>query len=70
VAVTASEARELVLQRLGMRVGPETAAYVARRLDAQPRESIPVMGTDARTGAPLRRFLDPNPEPRTLNPRP
>lgn len=55
------EAREippLVLKELGIRIEPAMAQYVARRLatDTQP---VAVIGGDARTGVPVRKWLQP-----------
>ena len=64
-----AEVREMFLRRLGLRIGPEMAAYVLRRMQAAagPAE-LPVLGGDARTGVPLRRVvsladLSANPPP-------
>ena len=59
------DVRKLFLQRLGLRIGPETAAYVLRRLEAgqaalpvgDAAGEIPVMGGDARTGVAVRRMI-------------
>ena len=67
IPMTAEEVRKLFLNRLGLRIGPETAAYVLRRLEAgqaapglgEPAGEIPVMAGDARTGAAVRRFVHP-----------
>ena len=78
--LTADDVRNLFLHRLGIRLGPETCAYVLRRLRpgqgaGLPHGPVPVMGGDARTGVPVRLQLDPallssalNPESRTLPP--
>ena len=55
--VDESRLRQWFLDRAGVRLGPQTCAYVLRRLpDGGP---IPVMGGDARTGVPVRRLLNP-----------
>jgi hypothetical protein len=51
-----------VLRRVGIRVGPEVAAYVSRRLSAAAAPggvvgSIPVIGGDARTGVAVRKEI-------------
>ena len=46
----------LVLQQLSLRIGSETAAYLARHL-AHPAAALPLMGGDARTGTPRRLLL-------------
>jgi hypothetical protein len=51
--VTASEAQQLLLDRLGLRVGPEMAAYVLRSLDAGVA-TTPVIATDAKTGVAVK----------------
>jgi hypothetical protein len=56
--------RRWFLHRLGIRLGPESSAYVLRRLRADhasalPLGPLPVMGGDALTGVPLRRIIDP-----------
>jgi hypothetical protein len=47
-------------ERLGLRVGPEMAAYLLKRLnDGTLGEiTIPAMGGDARTGMPVLRQLN------------
>jgi len=59
--VTAAEVQRHFLHHLNLRIGPETAAYVLRRLDANPSASaIPVIGGNARTGVPVRVLVDPS----------
>ena len=58
--VTAAEVQRQFLHRLNLRIGPETAAYVLRRLDAESASPIPVMGGNARTGGPVRILVDPS----------
>ena len=60
-----STIRRDLLDLHNLRVEPETSAYVFRRLTDAPRRpgdsrdnSIPVMGVDARTGVPVRQFID------------
>ena len=48
-----TEVQQKLRERFGLRLGPEMAAYVLRQLDQNP-ESIPVIGSDARTGVPCR----------------
>ena len=67
--LNADEVRKLFLHRLGLRIGPETSAYVLRRLEAgqaalplgeaagNVTAEIPVMGGDARTGVAVRRMI-------------
>jgi hypothetical protein len=55
--MTPSEVQQLLLDRLGLRVGPETAAYVLRRWDAGS-ESTPVVATQAKTGVAVRVALE------------
>ena len=60
-ALTAGEVQKLFLDRLNLRIGPETAAYFLRRLeDGQAVSTIPVMGGNARTGVPVRLLVDPS----------
>jgi hypothetical protein len=61
------QVQDVLLRRLGLRVGPEVAAYVLRRWQSaiSPGHEvtptpIPVMGGDARTGVPTRRDVDPS----------
>jgi hypothetical protein len=70
IPMNPDEVRTLFLQRLGLRIGPETAAYVLRRLEAghaalplggsagESAGGIPVMAGDARTGVAVRRTVD------------
>lgn len=63
-----AQVQAILLRQLGLRVGPEVAAYVLRRwqtsmtpaAEAASTGFIPVMGGDARTGVPVRRDLDPS----------
>jgi hypothetical protein len=53
--MTPSEVQQLLLNRLGLRVGPEMAAYVLRACNAAaPAPTIPVIATEARTGVATR----------------
>ena len=59
--VTVAEVQKQFLHRLNLRIGPETAAYVLRRIDADPSASVlPVMGGNARTGVAVRVLVDPS----------
>lgn len=55
-AMSQDQLQTLVLQQLSLRIGPETAAYLARHL-AHPAAALPLMGGEARTGAPRRLIL-------------
>ena len=57
--VTPADARRLLLERLGLRVGEEMAAYVLRRVEAADAGPIAIFATDARTGLPLQAEVDP-----------
>jgi len=60
-ALTAGEVQKLFLHRLNLRIGPETAAYFLRRLEADPSTpAVPVMGGNARTGVPVRVLVEPS----------
>jgi hypothetical protein len=58
----ADEVRNRILTQFGIRVDAETGAYVLRQLQqagkALQGATIPVMGGHARTGIPIRQFLD------------
>ena len=58
-AVEASEVRRRMLAQFGIRIEPAMTEYVLRQLDAHAPShgSFPVMGGDARTGVPVRRFV-------------
>jgi hypothetical protein len=51
--------QQRIREQLGLRVGPETAAYLARQAEASP-SYIPAMAGDARTGRPILAELDPD----------
>lgn len=53
--------RQRMLAQFGLRIEPEMTRYVIERLKAGAAEpeQLPVMGGDARTGAPVRRFIPP-----------
>jgi hypothetical protein len=57
--VTPCEVQQLLLDRLGLRVGPEMAAYVLRSWEARAAR-ISVIATDGRTGIPLASGLRPD----------
>jgi hypothetical protein len=48
-----------MLAQFGLRIEPEMSRYVLRQLADRPagETSFPVMGGDARTGVPVRRFV-------------
>src|SRR4051812_45044650 len=48
--ITASDVRDLVAQRLGVRLGPEMSEYVRRRLEGAAMPSVTAIGGHARTG--------------------
>jgi hypothetical protein len=56
--VDPEEVRNLLLTKLGIRVGPEMSRYVATQL-ANANNTVAVMGGDARTGRPIRQFIAP-----------
>jgi hypothetical protein len=59
--VDVREMQRRVLAKYGIRVEPEMSAYVLRRL-AQAGDALrelPVIGGEARTGAPMRTTIDP-----------
>ena len=49
-----TDVQKLLLERVGLRVGPEVARYVLRRSESI-RGEVPVMGSEARTGIAIRR---------------
>ena len=53
----AGEVRRRMLGQFGTRIEPAMSAYVARQLAKPGATSFPVMGGDARTGVPVRRFV-------------
>lgn len=55
----AGEVRRRMLAQFGIRIEPAMSRYVLRQFEAGPGESIPIMGGDARTGVPVRRFIPP-----------
>lgn len=48
--------KELLLERLGLRVGDEMADYIGRKVVAKA-DTFAIMGGDARTGVPVRRLV-------------
>jgi hypothetical protein len=54
------EIARLLLRSFGVRVGPQTGSFAARRLDSVidgNDEPITVLGGDARTGVPVSRNI-------------
>ena len=58
--MTPSAVQQLLLERLGLRVGPETAAYVLRSWQAGTAPTIPVIATDAKTGVAMTQDVAPS----------
>ena len=63
--LTAAEVEKIFVQRLGLRIGSETAAYALRQmaggragLPIGAGAAVPVMGADARTGVAVRATVD------------
>jgi hypothetical protein len=59
----ATQVQMIFRERLGLRIGPSVAEYVAGRIRSGhetpvPPGAIPVMASDARTGAPVRRLVE------------
>ena len=55
----AVDVRKRMLAQFGIRIEPAMSAYVLRQLAQRPGAgaTFPVMGGDARTGVPVRRFI-------------
>ena len=58
----AADVRKRMLAQFGLRIEPKMSEYVLKQLAASSRadaaaDTFPVMGGDARTGAPVRRFV-------------
>jgi hypothetical protein len=56
----AGEVRTCMLAQFGLRIEPAMSEYVIRQLGntaTSSGASFPVMGGDARTGVPVRRFI-------------
>lgn len=54
-----SQAQQLALQKLALRIEPNMAEYLVDELQRPSNAPIPLMGGDARTGAHERRLVDP-----------
>ena len=54
----AEKLNELLRTRMGWRVGPHTAAYILAKMKARGVKSVPVLATDARTGAAVAGVVD------------
>lgn len=55
-----NELQVRVRERLGLRVGPEMAAYIVKQLAGRDGSSpVAVIASDARTGVPVRKELAP-----------
>lgn len=59
----AADVRKRMLAQFGLRIEPKMSEYVLKQLAAASSgadaaaDTFPVMGGDARTGAPVRRFV-------------
>jgi hypothetical protein len=49
----------LLLQRLGLRIGPNMAQYISESFNGNPSAPLPIIAGDARTGIARRQSLDP-----------
>ena len=59
--MTPSDVQTLALDRLGLRLGPEMAAYVLRQLaDPSVTAPVPIIAGNARTGCPVRLSINPH----------
>jgi hypothetical protein len=56
-----AEIERRLREQFNLRIGPETARYIAARLAAPsaPPAPFPIIARDARTGHPVRETLDP-----------
>ena len=54
-----ADTQRILRETQNLRVGPQTAAYVAAQIQSSTREFF-VMGVDALTGRPLRRKITPD----------
>ena len=53
-----AQLRKQLLEQFGLRARPAMMLYVLDRLtDARDTKPIPILGADARTGAPVRQLL-------------
>jgi len=57
--VAETDLQKVYREHLGLRIGPEMAAYVERQLAAGEAAPIFVIGQDARTGAAVRKPVEP-----------
>src|SRR5687767_15821406 len=59
LAMEETEFQARLRERMGLRVGPEMAAYLLKQVSAGTlgESAIPAMGGDARTGMPVLRQL-------------
>ena len=48
-----------LLEVYGIRVEPEMARYIMRRLSAGGSSKVPIIGGHAMTGTPMRTLIDP-----------
>jgi hypothetical protein len=55
--VDATDVRTRMLAQFGIRIEPAMSDYVLRQLERSANAPFPVMGGDARTGVPVRRFI-------------
>ncbi len=53
----AAEVRTRMLATFGIRIEPAMSRYVLRQLQDRAQPSFPVIGGDARTGAPVRQLV-------------
>lgn len=52
-----AQVRTRMLAQFGIRIEPAMSRYVLRRLQDRAHPSFPVIGGDARTGAPVRQLV-------------
>jgi hypothetical protein len=54
--MNATDVRQCLLQQFDLRIEPEMSEYILRQLNSAAG-SVPVIGGDARTGAPIRKII-------------
>ena len=55
-----TELQQKLRATLSLHVGEETARYILAKAARGDRRSFPILATDARTGQPLHRTIDPS----------
>lgn len=56
----ADQVASLLLRRMGLRIGPQMAQYIAESISIAPSALLPIIAGNAATGVAVRRTINPS----------